>query len=45
MLHTNQKENQDRICSNPKCNELGLYPAPKSRDQLKRIFILLYKLY
>ena len=35
MLRTNQKENQDRICSNPKCKELGLYPAPKSRDQLR----------
>ena len=35
MLSTNQKENQDRICSNPKCKELGLYPAPKSRDQLR----------
>ena len=35
MLRANQKENQDRICSNPKCKELGLYPAPKSRDQLR----------
>ena len=35
MLHSSQKENQDRICSNPKCNELGIYPAPKSRDQLR----------
>ena len=35
MLHTNQKEKQERICSNPKCNELGVYPAPKSRDQLR----------
>ena len=35
MLRTNQKENQDRVCSNPKCKELGLYPAPKSRDQLR----------
>ncbi len=35
MFHTNQKENQGRICSNPKCKELGLYPAPKSRDQLR----------
>ena len=23
MLHTNQKEKQERICSNPKCKELG----------------------
>ena len=35
MLHTNQKEKQERICSNPKCKELGIYPAPKSRDQLR----------
>jgi hypothetical protein len=35
MLHSNQKENMERICSNPKCNELGVYPAPKSRDQLR----------
>ena len=35
MLRTNQKEKQERICSNPKCNELGVFPAPKSRDQLR----------
>ena len=35
MLHTNEKEKQERICSNPKCKELGVYPAPKSRDQLR----------
>ena len=35
MLNTKQKEKTNRICSNPKCSELGLYPAPKSRDQLK----------
>ena len=35
MLHTNQKEKEERICSNPKCNELGVYPAPKSRDELR----------
>ena len=35
MLHTNQKEKQKRTCSNPKCNELGIFPAPKSRDQLR----------
>ena len=35
MLHTKQKENTERICSNPKCNELGVYPAPKSRDKLR----------
>ena len=35
MLHTNQKENSERICSNPECNELGVYPAPKSREKLR----------
>ena len=35
MLHTSQKKNQERICSNPNCKELGIYPAPKSRDQLR----------
>ena len=35
MLHTNQKEKQERICSNPKCKELGIYPAPKSKDELR----------
>ena len=35
MLHTKQKENSERICSNPECNELGVYPAPKSREKLR----------
>ena len=35
MLHSSQKENRERICSNPKCKELGIYPAPKSRDQIR----------
>ena len=35
MLHTKQKEKSERICSNPKCKELGVYPAPKSRDNLR----------
>ena len=35
MLHPKEKENTDRLCSNPKCDELGIYPAPKSRDQLR----------
>ena len=39
MLHTNQKEKQERICSNPKCNELGEYPAPKSRDQIREYLL------
>ena len=35
MLNNKQKEDIERICSNPDCNELGLYPAPKSRDKLR----------
>ena len=35
MLHNKQKKNEERICSNPKCGELGIYPAPKSRDELR----------
>lgn len=35
MLHTNQKKNTERLCSNPDCHELGIYPAPKSRDNLR----------
>ena len=35
MLHTKQKENTERICSNPECNELGVFPAPKSREKLR----------
>ena len=35
MLHTKQKEKIERICSNPECNEMGIYPAPKSRDNLR----------
>ena len=38
MLYTNQKEKTERICSNPECNELGVYPAPKSRNQLREYF-------
>ena len=35
MLHTKQDEKIERICSNPGCKEIGLYPAPKSRDNLR----------
>ena len=35
MLHNSQNENRERICSNPKCKELGIYPAPKSRSQIR----------
>jgi len=30
-----QQKSIDRVCNNPDCNELGIYPAPKSRDNLK----------
>mgnify|MGYP001207465622 CR=1 FL=1 len=32
MLHTKQKENTERICSNPDCNELGVYPSAMAGD-------------
>ena len=35
MLNTTQKENNNRICYNPDCNELGIYPAPKSKENLR----------
>ena len=35
MLNTKQKENNHRSCDNPDCNELGVYPAPKSKENLR----------
>ena len=35
MLNTKQKENNPRSCYNPDCNELGVYPAPKSKENLR----------
>ena len=35
MLDTKPKKNTERLCSNPECLELGVYPAPKSRDKLR----------
>ena len=35
MLDTKQKENTHRNCFNPDCDELGIYPAPKSRENLR----------
>ena len=35
MLNTTQKENNHRSCSNPDCKELGIYPAPKSKENLR----------
>ena len=39
MLKTKEQEkNINRVCHNPDCGELGTYPAPKSRDNLKEYF-------
>lgn len=35
MLNTTQKENNPRSCYNPDCKELGIYPAPKSKENLR----------
>ena len=35
MLNTKQNQNSEKICSNPGCEETGIYPAPKSRDNLR----------
>ena len=35
MLNTKQNENTEKICSSPDCNETGVYPAPKSRENLR----------
>ena len=35
MLKTKQKENTEKICYSPDCKETGVYPAPKSRDNLR----------
>ena len=35
MLNTKQNENTEKICSNPGCAETGIYPAPKSRENLR----------
>ena len=38
MLKTKYQQNHNRICNNPDCEELGIYPAPKSRDNLKEYY-------
>ena len=39
MPNTEEQEKKiDRVCHNPDCDELGIYPAPKSRDNLKEYF-------
>jgi hypothetical protein len=35
MLNIKDKNKNNRICNNPDCNELGIYPAPKSRENLR----------
>ncbi len=35
MLNTKKNENTEKICSSPDCNETGIYPAPKSRENLR----------
>ena len=35
MLNTKEKENNHRSCYNRDCNELGVYPAPKSKENLR----------
>ena len=38
MLNTKDQKNSNRICNNPDCNELGIYPAPKSRNNLREYY-------
>ena len=38
MLKTKYQQNHNRICNNPDCEELGIYPAPKSRDNLNEYY-------
>ena len=40
MLHNKQEKKTERICSNPECKEIGLFPAPKSRDNLREYLYL-----
>ena len=35
MLNTTQKENNQRSCYNPDCKGVGIYPAPKSKENLR----------
>ena len=38
MLKTKYQQNHNRICNSPDCEELGIYPAPKSRNNLKEYY-------
>ena len=40
MLNTKQNQNSEKICSNPGCKETGVYPAPKSRENLSEYLYL-----
>ena len=40
MLNTKQNQNSEKICSNPGCEETGIYPAPKSRENLNEYLYL-----
>ena len=32
MLNTKQNQNSEKICSNPGCEETGIYPAAQSGE-------------
>lgn len=38
LKNKKQKEIIDRICENQSCDEIGIYPAPKSREKLNEYF-------
>ena len=35
MQNIKKQQNTERSCSNPDCDELGVHPAPKSRENLR----------
>ena len=38
MLNTKNQENSNRVCDKSDCNETGIYPAPKSRTNLREYY-------
>ena len=38
MLNIKDQKNIKRICNYPNCKELGIYPAPKSRTNLREYY-------
>ena len=40
MLNTKQNKHTEKTCSNPGCQETGIYPAPKSREKLSEYLYL-----